>query len=165
MSSLPSSQYTSTSTTQPNLHSLHLALERERILARRAMPPQVGPSQPPSVPTDAARGPRVMVLGPPASGKTTVVKNLVNMALGTGMGWNVGVAGLDPSSVSNYATSRLTSAGQPHPWLHLPLITSPPSSHAPSCPSLWLTTRLSSEQYSQRGCSYPRMVVRPTGAE
>ena len=40
------------------------------------------------------RGPRVMVLGPPSSGKTTVVKNLVNMALGTGMGWSVGVAGL-----------------------------------------------------------------------
>jgi hypothetical protein len=41
-----------------------------------------------------------MVLGQPSSGKTTVVKNLVNMALSSGMGWNVGVASLDPSSVS-----------------------------------------------------------------
>jgi polyribonucleotide 5'-hydroxyl-kinase len=41
-----------------------------------------------------------MVLGPPSSGKTTVAKSLVNMALGTGLGWNVAVAGIDPSSVS-----------------------------------------------------------------
>jgi polyribonucleotide 5'-hydroxyl-kinase len=46
-----------------------------------------------------SKGPRVMVLGPPSSGKTAVVKNLVNMALGSGMGWNMGVIGLDPSSV------------------------------------------------------------------
>lgn len=103
VSSLPASQYTSTSTTQLHLHSLHLALERLRILARRAgnvtvePGPSGGPS--PAVTNPAARGPRVMVLGPPSSGKTTVVKNLVNMALGSGVGWNVGVAGLDPSSV------------------------------------------------------------------
>lgn len=46
------------------------------------------------------KGPRVMVVGPPSSGKTTVAKNLVNMALGSGMGWTVSVGGLDPSSVS-----------------------------------------------------------------
>lgn len=89
VSTYPASQYTSTSTTQPHLNSLHLALERLRILARRGQA---------SDPT--ARGPRVLVLGPPSSGKTTVVKNLVNLALGSGLGWNVGVAGLDPASVS-----------------------------------------------------------------
>lgn len=47
-----------------------------------------------------------MILGPASSGKTTIVKNLVNMALGTGMGWNVGVAGLDPSSVSSLVFDR-----------------------------------------------------------
>lgn len=46
------------------------------------------------------RGPRVMIMGPQSSGKTTVMKNLVNLALGTGMGWTPGVIGLDPSSVS-----------------------------------------------------------------
>jgi polyribonucleotide 5'-hydroxyl-kinase len=85
------------------VHSLHLALERERILARRAMPAGAGSST--AVPEDA-RGPRVMILGPASSGKTTIVKNLVNMALGTGMGWNVGVAGLDPSSVSSLVFDR-----------------------------------------------------------
>lgn len=41
-----------------------------------------------------------MVVGPPCSGKTTVIKNLVNLALGSGLGWTPGMIGLDPSSVS-----------------------------------------------------------------
>ncbi len=48
-----------------------------------------------------------MVLGPPSSGKSTVVKNLVNMALGSGVGWYVGVVGLDPASVSDPVLYRL----------------------------------------------------------
>lgn len=50
-----------------------------------------------------------MVLGPPSSGKTAVVKNLVNMALGSGMGWNMGVVGLDPASVSYLIMPGLTN--------------------------------------------------------
>lgn len=80
---LPASQYVSDTTTQPALVSLHMALEKQRILARRGQ----------------GQGPRIMVLGPPSSGKSTLVKSLVNMASGSGMGWSVGVAGLDPSSV------------------------------------------------------------------
>jgi polyribonucleotide 5'-hydroxyl-kinase len=96
VSSIPASQYSSTTTTQPALVSLHLALESQRILARRYLTGKA-----PNDGTEpVTRGPRVMVLGPPGSGKTTVVKNLVNMALGSGMGWNVGVIGLDPASVS-----------------------------------------------------------------
>lgn len=84
VSNLPSSQYMSDTTTQPALVSAHLAMERQRILARRAN----------------GRGPRIMVLGPPSSGKSTVVKSLVNMASSSGLGWSVGVASLDPASVS-----------------------------------------------------------------
>ena len=80
---LPASQYVSDTTTQPALVSLHMALEKQRILARRGQ----------------GQGPRIMVLGPPSSGKSTLVKSLVNMASGSGMGWSVGVAGLDPASV------------------------------------------------------------------
>ena len=87
VSSLPVSQYTSNSTTQPALISLHVALERLRILAKRSPDPN-------------ASGPRVMVLGPPSSGKTSVVKSLANMALGSGLGWTPGIIGLDPASVS-----------------------------------------------------------------
>lgn len=96
VSTLPASQYSSTSTTLPHLISLHLALERLRILARR------GGEGALFTPEGTPKGPRVMVVGPPSSGKTTVVKNLVNMALGSGMGWTVGVAGIDPSSVSRH---------------------------------------------------------------
>ena len=85
VTSLPASQYTSTSTTQQLLINVHLALERMRIMAKRE--------------GGTGRGPRVMVLGPPSSGKTTVVKNLVNMALGSGVDWSIGVVGLDPASV------------------------------------------------------------------
>lgn len=96
VSTLPASQYTSTSTTQPHLNSMHLALERLRILSRRGGEGALSTPEGP-------KGPRVMVVGPPSSGKTTVVKNLVNMALSSGMGWTVCVAGLDPSSVSYLA--------------------------------------------------------------
>ena len=85
VTNLPASHYTSTSTVQPQLLNLHLAMERQRILSKRGM---------------EQRGPRVMIMGPQSSGKTTVMKNLVNLALGTGMGWTPGVIGLDPSSVS-----------------------------------------------------------------
>lgn len=109
VSALPASQYSSTTTTQSALISLHLALERQRILARRHLATRNGSNG--SSEANVTRGPRIMVLGPPSSGKTAVVKNLVNMALGSGMGWNMGVIGLDPSSVS-YTT---LSAG--HYWV------------------------------------------------
>ncbi|CAD6578790.1 MAG: Cleavage polyadenylation factor subunit clp1 [Tremellales sp. Tagirdzhanova-0007] len=102
VSPLPISQYTSTSTTQPQLINLHLALERIRLLAKRNLSSANGAS-----PNGPSRGPRVMVIGPPSSGKTTVVKNLVNMALGSGMGWSVGVVGLDPASASHPLETNL----------------------------------------------------------
>ncbi|WWD18985.1 hypothetical protein CI109_103442 [Kwoniella shandongensis] len=119
--SLPASQYTSTSTTQPQLLNLHLALERCRILARRSAGPSEG----------SQAGPRVMILGPPSSGKSTVVKNLVNLALGSGMGWTPGVIGLDPSSPSNLipGTISLSTPSIPLPTHHLAQpLGSPPTS-------------------------------------
>lgn len=104
MNTLPASQYSSTSTTQPQLISLHLALERTRLLARRFLKSAANGSTttaaPPADHQGVTRGPRVMVVGPASSGKTSVVKGLVNMAMGTGMGWTPGVIGLDPASVS-----------------------------------------------------------------
>ncbi|KAK8854866.1 hypothetical protein IAR55_003605 [Kwoniella newhampshirensis] len=117
----PASQYTSTSTTQHQLLNLHLALERVRILAKRASNDGVS----------GVRGPRVMILGPPSSGKSTVVKNLVNLALGTGMGWTPGVVGLDPSSPTNLipGTLSLSTPALPLPTHHLAQpLGSPPTS-------------------------------------
>jgi len=98
VTTLPTSQYSSSSTIQPQLTSIHLALERTRLLARRygkGVANQEG----------VERGPRVMVVGPPSSGKSSVVKALTNMALGTGMGWTPIVVGLDPSSVCSLCST------------------------------------------------------------
>lgn len=94
-----------------------------------------------------------MVLGPPSSGKTTVVKNLVNMALSSGLGWTPGVIGLDPSSVSSRGDitdrtdlslliSFLVLCRSRLPQIRYPRITSPipwarhhhPSLRTPSAP-------------------------------
>ncbi|EAL20505.1 hypothetical protein CNBE4250 [Cryptococcus deneoformans B-3501A] len=100
VTNLPASHYTSTSTVQPQLLNLHLAMERQRILSKRGM---------------EQRGPRVMIMGPQSSGKTTVMKNLVNLALGTGMGWTPGAIGLDPSSPPNLIPGSLSISTPSHP--------------------------------------------------
>lgn len=41
-----------------------------------------------------------MVLGPANSGKSTMIKGLLNLAVGSGMGWSPGVIGLDPGTAS-----------------------------------------------------------------
>ncbi|OCF37831.1 mRNA cleavage and polyadenylation factor Clp1 [Kwoniella heveanensis BCC8398] len=109
VTSLPASQYTSTSTIQPQLLNLHLALERTRILAKRYLNDGIANED------GVQRGSRVMIVGPPSSGKTTVVKNLVNLALSTGMGWTPGVVGLDPSSPSNLIPGTLSLSTPSHP--------------------------------------------------
>ncbi|WWC63199.1 uncharacterized protein I303_105799 [Kwoniella dejecticola CBS 10117] len=115
VTSLPASQYVSTSTTHPQILNVHLALERTRILAKRYLLGNTPNGE------NIQRGPRVMVVGPPSSGKTTVVKNLVNLALSSGMGWTVGVGGLDPSSPSNLipGTLSLSTPSHPIPTHHL----------------------------------------------
>ncbi|WWC71655.1 uncharacterized protein I206_105613 [Kwoniella pini CBS 10737] len=115
VTSLPASQYTSTSTIHPQLLNVHLALERTRLLARRYLLSSITNAE------GIQRGPRVMVMGPPSSGKTTIVKNLVNLALSSGMGWTVGVGGLDPSSPSNLipGTLSLSTPSHPIPTHHL----------------------------------------------
>lgn len=110
VSSAPSTCYESTSSTFPFLTNLHLALERRRILARRAIRARKAKAKaagdPPNghdtadADLDLEAGPRVMVLGPANAGKSTMIKNLVNLALGSGMGWAPVVVSLDPSNVS-----------------------------------------------------------------
>jgi hypothetical protein len=106
VSAAPSTCYESTSSTFPFLTSLHLALERRRILARRAIRTrkskagQTNGHEHDGETDDSEAGPRVMVLGPANAGKSTMIKNLVNLALGSGMGWAPVVVSLDPSNVS-----------------------------------------------------------------
>lgn len=103
VSSAPSTAYTSLSSTFPFILSVHLALERRRILAKRNINARTAygqDDQDEKVLSDQERGPRVMVLGPANSGKSTMVKGLLNLAVGSGMGWSPGVIGLDPGTVS-----------------------------------------------------------------
>ncbi|EIW67326.1 hypothetical protein M231_02531 [Tremella mesenterica] len=101
VSSLPASHYASSSTNQSQILSLHLALEQRRILAKRV--------------SDGTIGPRVMLVGPTSSGKTTVAKNLVNLALSAGMGWTPCVVGLDPSSPANLIPGSISLSLPSHP--------------------------------------------------
>jgi len=72
--------------------NLHLALEQMRV--RASMNSHPGRSQPPSDP------PRVMVIGPEHSGKTSLCKLLVNYAVRAGQGWRPMLVNVDPSEVS-----------------------------------------------------------------
>lgn len=163
---MPASQYVSSSSTTPTLTSLHLALEAQRIRAKRHLSStskSAGPSAPPG--EQVTRGPRVMVLGPPSSGKTTVVKNLVNMALSSGMGWSVGVAGLDPASVS--AVTRgpgpNDAAVQSDPRIAVPIYADTPHPDASPSTSVRLTTGVCPTVNDVRRCWHTRMVVRALG--
>ncbi|KAJ9125374.1 hypothetical protein QFC22_000334 [Naganishia vaughanmartiniae] len=165
VSSAPSTCYDSSSSTIPFITSLHLALERRRILARRSIrnrkaqrggkPTHLsngdhtavdniragGPSE---IDMDAESGPRLMVLGPANAGKSTVLKNLVNLALGSGMGWAPAVVSLDPSnsphllpgSVSLSTPTQTLPSHHPSHFLGSPPTTSAATTLASDVPTL-----------------------------
>ncbi|KAJ9103683.1 hypothetical protein QFC20_004686 [Naganishia adeliensis] len=114
VSSAPSACYESTSSTLPFLTNLHLALERRRILARRAIRTRRARGKSPHLngggegEGEDEAGPRLMVLGPGNAGKSTMVKNLVNLALGSGMGWAPAVVSLDPSNSPHLVPGSLS---------------------------------------------------------
>ncbi|KAG7530491.1 hypothetical protein FFLO_04981 [Filobasidium floriforme] len=115
VSSAPSTAYTSLSSTFPFILSVHLALERRRILAKRNINARIDygqDGQDEKVLSEQERGPRVMVLGPANSGKSTMIKGLLNLAVGSGMGWSPGVIGLDPGT-SNHLVPGSVSLSSP----------------------------------------------------
>lgn len=77
--------------------NLHLAFEQMRIKARRAhkCSPDSGTL------TDAEKQPpRILIIGPENSGKTTVCKILANYATRTGQRWSPMLVNLDPNEVT-----------------------------------------------------------------
>lgn len=211
VSSAPSTCYDSASSTIPFITSLHLALERRRILARRAnrhrksnqQQQQRGGGQPPpphfphsngdphgnethndEMMEDAESGPRLMVLGPANAGKSTMIKNLVNLALGSGMGWAPAVVGLDPSNVCLVwlisSLARTNAFSHPSTDLpviafgipavatsvtreHLPLHPNTSTSLAPSIPFPRITTDNIGSDDSCFRCTHDGMVYRDFG--
>ena len=80
--------------------NVHFALEQMRVRAlivARGEPPPDGESDPTG--TGTTDPPRVLVLGPDNSGKTTVCKILANYATRAGQGWAPVFVNVDPSEV------------------------------------------------------------------
>ena len=78
--------------------NVHLALEKMRVRAlssQRGSPLLAGPDHHEADPEP----PRVLVLGPENSGKTTVCKILANYAVRAGQGWAPMYVNTDPSEV------------------------------------------------------------------
>ncbi|KAH9966846.1 Pre-mRNA cleavage complex II protein Clp1-domain-containing protein [Russula dissimulans] len=91
----PSTDYISEETPMHAYANVHLALEKMRVRAlsyHRGSP--LPPSAEPEVDPDP---PRVLVLGPENSGKTTVCKILTNYATRAGQGWTPMYVNTDPS--------------------------------------------------------------------
>ncbi len=88
-----SSDYQSEETPMKAYGNLHIAFEQMRVRALAELRDAPGRTDYRNQP------PRVLVLGPSNSGKTTVCKILVNYAVRSGQGWTPLVANIDPAEV------------------------------------------------------------------
>jgi len=76
--------------------NLHVALEQMRVRALR----EIRGSPVPPQDKEKSEPPRVLILGPDHSGKTTICKILTNYAVRAGQGWSPFLINVDPSEVS-----------------------------------------------------------------
>lgn len=100
----PSTEYVSEETSMPAYANVHVAFEQMRVRALRILHGS------PASDDDAnanAEPPRVLVLGPENSGKTTVCKILTNYAVRAGQNWSPMLVNVDPSEVSTRGIGRL----------------------------------------------------------
>lgn len=97
----PSVEYLSDETPMVAYANVHMALEVMRVRALAAVhgSPLLDDGDDDMSGTDA---PRVLVLGPENSGKTSVCKILTNYAVRTGQDWTPVLVNVDPSEVSLY---------------------------------------------------------------
>lgn len=89
----PSAEYVSEETPMMVYANLHLALEQMRVKARRAQRDSSYSAGKDNHP------PRVLVVGPENSGKTTACKILTNYTVRAGQGWSPILVNLDPGEV------------------------------------------------------------------
>ena len=93
----PSTDYVSDETPMHAYANVHLALEKMRV---RALSSHRGSPLPPGQEQEVEpEPPRVLVLGPENSGKTTVCKIFTNYAVRAGQGWTPIYVNTDPSEV------------------------------------------------------------------
>ncbi|EMD38020.1 hypothetical protein CERSUDRAFT_113133 [Gelatoporia subvermispora B] len=93
----PSTEYISEETPMSAYANVHMALERMRVRALRVVHGSPPSSNEESESDGDPMPPRVLVLGPENSGKTTVCKILTNYAVRMGQGWSPMFVNVDPS--------------------------------------------------------------------
>jgi len=108
----PSTEYVSEETPMAAYANLHIAFEQMRVRALRTVH---GSPVRDDDPAASVEPPRVLVLGPENSGKTTVCKILANYAVRAGQGWSPLLTNVDPSEVGT---------NQRHPSLYFNLCVS-----------------------------------------
>ncbi|KAF9014076.1 Pre-mRNA cleavage complex II protein Clp1-domain-containing protein [Cyathus striatus] len=90
----PSTEYVSEETPMAAYGNVHIAFEQMRVRALRDVHGSPIRSDDPNAATEP---PRVLVLGPENSGKTSVCKILANYAVRAGQGWTPLLVNVDPS--------------------------------------------------------------------
>jgi hypothetical protein len=92
----PSTEYVSEETPMTPYANLHLAFEQMRVRALAALH---GSPTSDDVQNANAEPPRILILGPENSGKTTICKILSNYAVRVGQNWSPLLVNVDPSQV------------------------------------------------------------------
>lgn len=99
----PSTEYVSEETPMNAYANLHLAFEGMRVRALHHTKVMAHPDK--ATPEDLADNrepsdaPRILILGPENSGKTTIAKLLLNYATRAGQDWSPMIVNIDPSEV------------------------------------------------------------------
>ncbi|EEB94018.1 hypothetical protein MPER_07247 [Moniliophthora perniciosa FA553] len=108
----PSTEYVSEETPMTAYGNLHIAFEQMRVRALRKIRGSPDPDGGRGADTDP---PRVLVLGPENSGKTTLCKTLINYAVRAGQGWSPLLVNVDPSEARTpfYLHLTLTDLASP----------------------------------------------------
>ncbi|KAJ7047121.1 Pre-mRNA cleavage complex II protein Clp1-domain-containing protein [Mycena alexandri] len=114
----PSTEYVSEETPMAAYANLHIAFEQMRVRALRNLRGSPVPEYEREKSSDP---PRVLVLGPENSGKTTVCKLLINYAVRAGQGWSPLLINTDPAEGGWAAPGALSAAP-----VHTPLPTCSP---------------------------------------
>jgi polyribonucleotide 5'-hydroxyl-kinase len=81
--------------------NLHIAFEQMRVRSLRDLRGSPVPDYERDKPIDP---PRVLVLGPENSGKTTICKLLINYAVRAGQGWSPLLINTDPAEVNGISS-------------------------------------------------------------
>ncbi|KAI0345428.1 hypothetical protein BDW22DRAFT_1412293 [Trametopsis cervina] len=117
----PGTEYVSDETPMHAYGNVHLALEAMRIRALNKTKdhPQTLPY---SADGQDAEPPRVLILGPEYSGKTTIAKTLVNYATRAGQNWSPMLVNIDPSEGASMLPGTISATA-----VSAPLQTSTPA--------------------------------------